>query len=249
MIKCVAIDDEPIALSILREYCGRYGGLELKCFTSPVAGMACIAAERPQIVLLDIEMNSHNGLELARRLPAGTCLVFTTAFANYALDGFDVDAVDFLHKPIFYARFCQAMEKAKRYLRPDGGGEAKPADGAGEEPRGSLTLKASHKNVVVAFSDIILVEAMDNYVKVYRKGQPMVIPQMPLKEIGRMLPADWFVRIHRSYIIGLRYVERYSNRTVYLKDHAQGVPVGRKYMEAFREAMLLKKSQLGNHSE
>ena len=105
MIKCVAIDDEPIALSIIQEYCKRYGDIDLQCFTSPIAGMDCIRSTRPDIVFLDIEMNSHNGLTLAKELPAGTCLIFTTAFSHYAIDGFNVDAVDFLHKPIFYPRY------------------------------------------------------------------------------------------------------------------------------------------------
>ena len=117
MIKCVAIDDEPIALSIIKEYCNRYGDIDLECFTSPVAGMECVRTSRPDIVFLDIEMNSHNGVELAKELPENTCLIFTTAYASYALDGFNVDAVDFLHKPIFYPRFEKAMEKAKKYIR------------------------------------------------------------------------------------------------------------------------------------
>ena len=120
MIKCVAIDDEPIALSIIQEYCSRYGGIELKCFTSPIAGMDYIRENKPDIVFLDIEMNSHNGVTLAKELPAGTCLIFTTAYANYALDGFNVDAVDFLHKPIFYPRFEKAMAKARIFIQNNG---------------------------------------------------------------------------------------------------------------------------------
>lgn len=85
MIKCVAIDDEPIALSIIQEYCKRYGDIDLQCFTSPIAGMDCIRSTRPDIVFLDIEMNSHNGLTLAKELPAGTCLIFTTAFSHLSL--------------------------------------------------------------------------------------------------------------------------------------------------------------------
>ena len=82
MIKCVAIDDEPIALSIIQEYCNRYGNIDLKCFSSPIAGMDCIRQTNPDIVFLDIEMNSHNGVELAKELPSGVCLIFTTAYAN-----------------------------------------------------------------------------------------------------------------------------------------------------------------------
>lgn len=220
MIKCVAIDDEPIALTILQEYCRRYGDIELRCFTSPVKGMECIKAESPDIVFLDIEMNSHNGVELARELPAGVCLIFTTAFANYALDGFEVDAVDFLHKPIFYPRFERAIEKARKFIDS-------PA-----LPCRNITLKVEHRNVVISCADIIVVEAMDNYVKVYRRDLPTVISQITMKEIEAMLPADGFVRVHRSFIVGILYVEKYCNRTISLRGYNNPVPVGRKYSAA-----------------
>lgn len=223
MIKCVAIDDEPIALSIIQKYCNRYGGVELKSFTSPIAGMEYIRTTKPDIVFLDIEMNSHNGVALAKDLPEGTCLIFTTAYANYALDGFNVDAVDFLHKPIFYPRFEKAMEKAKKYLQATNT----------ETSAGIITLKAEHKNVVINLKDVILVEAMNNYVKIYRKGLPTVVPQVTMKEIESMLPDDTFVRIHRSYIIALPFVEKFSNKTVYLQDFPRPVPAGRKYISVF----------------
>lgn len=223
MIKCVAIDDEPIALSIIKEYCNRYGDIDLECFTSPVAGMECVRTSRPDIVFLDIEMNSHNGVELAKELPENTCLIFTTAYASYALDGFNVDAVDFLHKPIFYPRFEKAMEKAKKYIRLS---DAQPS-------AENITLKADHKNVVVCQKDIIVIEAMDNYVKVFRKDLPTVVSQITMKEIENMLPCDSFIRIHRSFIVSARFIEKFSNRTVYLHGHPRPVPVGRKYMTAF----------------
>ena len=116
MIKCVAIDDEPIALSIMQEYCRRLGNIELQCFTSPIEGMACVKETSPDIVFLDIELNSHNGVELAKDISKDTCIIFTTAFSQYALDGFNVDAVDFLHKPIFYPRFEHAVQKALRLI-------------------------------------------------------------------------------------------------------------------------------------
>lgn len=227
MIKCVAIDDEPIALNIIAEYCNRYGGIDLRCFTSPVAGMDYIRSARPDIVFLDIEMNSHNGLALAKTLPEGICLIFTTAYANYALEGFNVDAVDFLHKPVFYPRFEKAMTKARRYL-------GAPAATVEPDPTaGNITLKADHKNVVVSLKDIILIEAMDNYVKIYRKGLPTVVPHITMKEIETMLPPESFIRIHRSFIIATACVEKFSNRTVYLRDFPRPVPAGRKYIAAY----------------
>lgn len=223
MIKCVAIDDEPIALSIIKEYCNRYGDIELECFTSPVAGMECVRSSKPQIVFLDIEMNSHNGVELAKELPAGTCLIFTTAYSNYALDGFNADAVDFLHKPIFYPRFERAMAKAKKYLQYTDSDTA----------AGFITLKADHKNVVVNLKDIIVIEAMDNYVKIFRKDLPTVVPQITMKDIEAKLPDDSFIRIHRSYIIAVPFIEKFANKTVYMHHFPRPVPAGRKYIAVF----------------
>ncbi len=233
MIRCVAIDDEPIALSIIREYCKKYGNIELECFTSPIAGMECIGSTRPDIVFLDIEMNSHNGVTLARRLPPGTCLVFTTAYSQYALDGFDVDAVDFLHKPIFYPRFERAMEKA--LLRLERLESRAPR-------RETITLKVEHKNVVIDIDDITFIEAMDNYVKVFRKNLPTVLSQITMKETESLLPEDRFIRVHRSFIIALDAIDRFSNRKIFIRDLDRHIPVGRKYTESFNDLYDIFKS-------
>lgn len=223
MIKCVAIDDEPIALSIIREYCAKYGDVELQCFTSPVAGMACVKEMHPDVVFLDIEMNSHNGVELARELPEGTCLIFTTAFAQYAIDGFDLDAVDFLHKPIFYPRFERAMDKVRKRLATE----------AAEPAKSNISLKVGHKNFVVNLQDILYVEAMDNYVKIFRRDMPTVVSQITMKEMEGLLPPSVFIRVHRSFIVSIPSVERYSNRSIGLRSTSRIIPVGRKYVESF----------------
>lgn len=223
MIKCIAIDDEPIALSIIQEYCKNYGEIDLETYTSPIAGMERIKSLCPDIVFLDIEMNSHNGVALARELPPGTCLIFTTAYSQYALDGFNVDAIDFLHKPIFYPRFERAMEKAIKWL---GKKEDKPQ-------RETITLKVEHKNVVVDIDDITFIEAMDNYVKVFRRGLPMVLSQITMKEMESILPTDRFNRVHRSFIVSLNAIDKFSNRKIYLLNSDRTIPVGRKYIETF----------------
>lgn len=222
-MKCIAIDDEPIALAIIREHCKEFGGIELECFTSPVAGMERIQASRPDIVFLDIELNSHNGVALARQLPPETCLIFTTAYSQYALDGFEVDAVDFLHKPIFYPRFERAMEKAVRWM-----GKCTPL-----LQRETITLKVEHKNVVVNIDEITFIEAMDNYVKLFRRNLPMVMSQITMKEIEAMLPSDRFFRLHRSFIVATHAVDRFSNRKIHIRNSDRLIPVGRKYIESF----------------
>lgn len=98
-IRCVAIDDEPPALDIIEKFCQRIGNIELHKFNDPAEGLAAVQQSKPDIVFLDIEMDGINGLRIASQLPEGTCFIFTTAYLQYALEGFDLDAVDYLHKP------------------------------------------------------------------------------------------------------------------------------------------------------
>lgn len=227
MIKCVAIDDEPIALSIIKEYCRNYGNIHLECFTSPISGMECVNRTHPDILFLDIELNSHNGIELARNIPDETCVIFTTAYADYALDGFEVDAVDFLHKPIFYPRFERAINKAMIWNRQNDK----------SDNLGTLTLKVEHKTVIVNICDILYVESMDNYVKIFRTGLPTVLTQMPLKEFAKLLPQEYFMRVHRSYIVPLRSIDRFTNKNIILRGVSNPIPVGRTYINELNEVI------------
>ncbi len=115
-LKCIAIDDEPMALLIIEQFCRRKGGIELSVFSEPQIGLNEIRRLQPDLVFLDIQMNSINGLEIADSLPEKCCFIFTTAYAQYALEGFNLDAVDFLHKPFSYERFEVAVEKAFRRI-------------------------------------------------------------------------------------------------------------------------------------
>ncbi|MDY4059266.1 MAG: LytTR family DNA-binding domain-containing protein [Alloprevotella sp.] len=223
MIHCVAIDDEPIALTVIAAHCKRLGGIDLKCFTSPAEGMACVNQTLPDIVFLDIELSSADGVKLAGSMPAGVCVVFTTAHSHYALDGFDVDAVDFLHKPIFYPRFCRAVSKARVLI------EARRRCATCGP---TITLMVEYKTVVVSVSDITHIEAMDNYVKVYRTSGPTVVSQISMKAVSALLPPDDFVRVHRSFIVSLSAVVGFTSRRVYLASSGVSIPVGRTYSRA-----------------
>ena len=114
-MKCIAIDDEPIALDILLQYSRRLGNMELKVYSDPVIGMAEVKRCKPDLLFLDVQMGEISGVELAQEIPKGTFLIFTTAFARYAVDGFDLNAVDFLHKPFSFGRFSLAVEKFASY--------------------------------------------------------------------------------------------------------------------------------------
>lgn len=148
-MKVIAIDDEPIALNIIEQYCKRRGGIVLETYSKPRMGMQRIREWLPDIVLLDIEMNGTSGIELARQLPSSCCLIFTTAYAHYALDGFEVNAVDFLHKPYFYERFDRAIQKAEHWLRMN------DLLRTSESATRQFILKSEYKNVTVSI-DMIL---------------------------------------------------------------------------------------------
>lgn len=231
MLRCVAIDDEPIALSILREYAARCGGIDLSCFTSPTAGMGSVLANPPDILFLDIELRSCNGLELAQQVPRSTCLILTTAYSRYALDGYNLDAVDFLHKPIFYGRFLKAIDKARLILAARNSLIAAPPE-MPHDVQG-LTLRVEHRTVVVRLSNILLIEAMDNYVKVYRRGLRMLMSHITMKELVAQLPESHFVRVHRSYIVPVGAITSYTNHHVRIDGLPQAVPIGRTYLQNF----------------
>ena len=217
-ISCIAIDDEPIALLVINRFCKRIGGLELTTFSEPLAGLREIARCKPDLVFLDIEMNSLSGLDIAHVLPPESCLIFTTAHARYALDGFDLNAVDFLHKPFAYERFEKAVGKALLLI------EAR----RNRLPE-NIVIKQEYSNISLPTSDILYIEAMENYTKIFRTSGKYILTHTSLKNIGKMLPEGTFLRIHRSYIVPVGKIERFSKREITLIGWPETIPVGRQY--------------------
>ena len=179
-ITCIAIDDEPMALLVIEQFCRRKGGMELTTYSEPHVGLEEIRRRKPDLVFLDIQMNSISGLEIADLLPRECCFIFTTAHAQYALDGFNLDAVDFLHKPFAYERFEIAVEKAIRRL------EARPA-----AVPDCLVVKQEYSNVSIALEDILYIEALGNYIKIFRSSGGYVLSHTNLKSIQKMLHRDF----------------------------------------------------------
>lgn len=230
-MKCIAIDDEPVALSIIRQFCQRSGDIELSVFTDPVKGLKRIKEMQPELVFLDIEMGGINGLDVAGQLPAGTFLVFTTAYAEFAVDGFNLDAVDFLHKPFSYSRFERALEKVKR-LQELQRLQARPVFSDEE-----IMLKVEYKNVKIRLADIEYIEAMDNYVRIILVSDRPVLSQTSMKAVMDLLPADRFMRIHKSYIVPLHKVASYNRRQLTLRYRSVELPVWCVYAEEFVSRM------------
>lgn len=216
-IKCVAIDDEPLALDVIKKFCQRIGGVELSVFSDPALGIEMIKREKPQIAFLDIEMENINGLTIASKLPDDTCFIFTTAYLEYALEGYELDAVDYLHKPFAFARFQTAFSKALRRIR-----------GTTTENDRSILVKEKYNNVHIPLTEILYIEAMEGYVKIYRENDVCTVSRVILKNIGNQLPEREFIRIHRSFIIQKSKVKSFNKREVKLKN-GKILPIGRQY--------------------
>ncbi len=216
-IKCVAIDDEPLALDVIEKFCQRIGGVELSVFSDPALGIEMIKREKPQIAFLDIEMENINGLTIASKLPEDTCFIFTTAYLEYALEGYELDAVDYLHKPFAFSRFQTAFSKALRRIR-----------GNTAENDRSILVKEEYNNVHIPLTEILYIEAMEGYVKIYRENDVCTVSRVILKNIGNQLPEREFIRIHRSFIIQKSKVKSFNKREVKLKN-GKILPIGRQY--------------------
>ena len=232
MLKCIAVDDEPLALDLVcafinqtpfLELAGRYGsGIE-------ALGGLHERAGHIDLVFLDIQMQELTGLELARGLgPDGPRIVFTTAFSQYAIEGYRVDALDYLVKPFNYEEFLRAATKARTYVER-AHASTEVASAAAED---HIFLKAEYQLVRVALDDILYVEGLKDYVKVHLKSTPKaLLSLMSLKSMEDKLPARRFLRIHRSFIVALDKIEAVRRLTVQIGSLT--IPVGDQYKDAF----------------
>ncbi|MFI3315045.1 MAG: LytTR family DNA-binding domain-containing protein [Rikenellaceae bacterium] len=233
-MRCIAIDDEPLALSLIAGYFQNHPNIELTTYTNPLLGIKAVKEQKPELVLLDIEMKEHSGLELARELPEESLLVFTTAHASYALEGYDLRAVDFLHKPFTYERFAASIERVEQISAIHA-----RAFKSEDALAGSITIKVDYQNVAISYSEIVHVEALANYVKIHCVNNRRVLTKMSIKAFMEMLPPTEFIRIHRSFAISKSHVASFTKQSVVMRDDKNtSLPVGRNYSEELYTALI-----------
>lgn len=215
-LNCLIVDDEPLALDLMESYVKRTPFLCLKgrC-TSAAEALVLLREQTIQVVFLDIQMPELNGLELSRMIGEQTRIIFTTAFEQYALEGFRVDALDYLLKPISYPEFLKAADKALKWFERSGGREERKSSS------GSIFVKSEYKLVRIELEQILYIEGLKDYVKFYLEGtMAPVVSLMSMKALEEMLPESDFIRVHRSFIVRLdkiRLIER--NRIVFGKQY------------------------------
>lgn len=229
MLTAIALDDEPLALQLLQAYGKLTPDLvPIELFTDPKVAAQRLQAHPVDLLFLDIQMPDITGLQFLKTLSNPPMVIFTTAFSEYAVEGFNLDALDYLLKPFELERFQKAVQKAvdyQRFLQMD----AQNSNQKGE----SLFVKAEYSVVKIPFDDIVLIEGFDDYIKIHAGGKP-VLTLMSLKGVFEKLPQGKFLRVHRSYIIALERAE--SLRRGQISIAGRQVPVGDRYLAEVRAA-------------
>ena len=238
MLKCIAIDDEPLALRQLASYIAKLPYLELVATCShAMDAQQLLAQEVVDLIFVDINMPELNGVDFVRSLIDRPMVIFTTAYSEYAIEGFKLDAVDYLLKPFDFADFSRAASKAHSLyeLRQNQrtADDESPLAEAVPKDKEYLSVKADYKVSLVKISDIIYLESEGEYVRMHLANGTSITTLFRLKNMETALPAEHFMRIHRSYIVNLDFIRSYVRGRVYISE-TEYLPIGEIYKEAFQ---------------
>ncbi len=206
-LQCIVVDDEPLAVKMLEAFVARTPQLQLLAsFNDPVEALSAIQSQAPELVFLDIQMPDLDGMELSRMLPADTRVIFTTAFKQYAFESYEVSALDFLLKPIRYQKFLEAVQKAQEWFAlKDAAATQAPSE------KTAVFLKVEGVLRKVELADILYVEGMKDYVMFHlASSREPLVTHMTMKAVEELLPAQDFMRIHRSFIVALSHISSVS---------------------------------------
>ncbi|MBU2995825.1 LytTR family DNA-binding domain-containing protein [Cellulophaga baltica] len=219
MITAIAIDDEPLALEVIKIYCDSIAEVNLvKTFTSHNKAKLFLNKFPVDVIFLDVEMPKNNGFDFYKSLNCDSKVVFTTAFDKYAVEGFNVDAVDYLLKPFSLDRFKKAVNRICNLIKSE-------LDSV--EKNTHLAIRADYKLNRIPLKQIVYLEAMNDYVKIYIKNETTIVARATMKSILHKLPADNFVRIHKSFIVSRKWVKTVSATDIHIED--EKLPIGNSY--------------------
>lgn len=234
-IRCIIVDDEPIAREGLETLVSRIPRLKLDAtFESAESASAYLQDNTVDLIFLDIEMPEINGLEFAKTIPEKTLVIFTTAYSEYAIDSYEVDAVDYLVKPIEPRRFQKAVDKAVLYLSLLDNAEDEGVESENE----FIFVKSERRYFKVYYKDILYVEGLKNYVVIHTEKKK-IVTKIYLSTIFDLLPAKIFFRINKSYIVNLNRIDSFDNNDVFIDDYE--IAIGSVYREEFYAVFMSRK--------
>ncbi|HVI47579.1 MAG TPA: LytTR family DNA-binding domain-containing protein [Chitinophaga sp.] len=234
MIKCIAVDDEPLALEIMEDYIRRVPFLSFAGkFENAAAALHFLQEEPVDLVFLDIKMPDITGIQFLKSMKYPPMVIFTTAYGEYALDGFNLDVVDYLLKPVPFERFLKAASKANEtWSANQQKGNVLPAEGAWLNDY--IFIKTEYKIIKINLEDILFIEALKDYTKIYTQNLP-VLTLRSLKSFETRLPADKFIRVHRSYLVSLNKINSVEKNTVMIAN--QSIPISDGYRDRFYDVI------------
>ena len=224
MIRAIVLDDEPLAVKIIENFCSRVDYIQLeKTFTQASEAHKYLRKQPVDLIFLDIQMPTQNGLSFYKEIEQNTMVIFTTAYSEYAIEGFNVSATDYLLKPFSFDRFLMAVEKAKSQY------EVK--NQVQNTEQNYLFIRADYSLNKILISDILFIEGFDDYLKIYIENQKTIVARMTMKSILEKLPVAEFARVHRSFIIPINKVHKIRNKVIFIKD--EEIPLSSTYEEDF----------------
>ena len=231
-IRCIIVDDEPMARDILTSFVARVSQIELvKSCSNAMEAFDVINNQEVDLVFLDINMPEVSGLSLAASITKKTKIIFTTAYREYAVDGFNLHAVDYLLKPIAFERFLQAIQKLFEITNTKN--EPKTVSETNIVTN-FIFVRADRKMIKINFNDIIYIESLSDYIKIHTPKETITTRET-IKNIETKLPSASFLRIHRSYIVSISKITSYTNEFIEL--HKKALPISRSYKESILEKL------------
>ncbi|MCU7548808.1 LytTR family DNA-binding domain-containing protein [Chitinophagaceae bacterium LB-8] len=238
MLKCMIIDDEHLAIQLLRTHISKVSFLELtETYTNPLEALLSITTKPVDLIFLDIQMPQITGIQFMKLLQNRAMVIITSAYQEYAIEGYEHNVVDYLLKPVSFERFYRAVEKVYNLKNPtatlDKSQKFYPETG------GYIFVKVETKMIRVELDDILYIEGLKNYVSIFTKTQRIVTLQV-MKQLEEILPPNRFVRIHKSFIVALDKINSIERQQIHIKDRL--IPIGTTYQEQFFKLLETRKA-------
>ena len=236
-MNCIIIDDEPLAINIIKSYCEDIGGLTVvKTFTNPLQSVNLIQSDEVDLVFLDIEMPQITGSEFVKSIDKKPLFIFTTAYPEFAIDGFDLNAVDYLVKPIPFARFVTAINRAKELKSLRKGitktGNVSSASGKETDSNPFIFVKSDYGNVKIKLENITHIQGLKDYLKIHVDIEKKpILTLMNFKDIEAKLSSNNFIRVHRSFIVNIHKIHSIQKSKIVIHDIR--IPIGDSYKVDF----------------
>ncbi|KFF19838.1 LytR/AlgR family response regulator transcription factor [Flavobacterium hydatis] len=237
-MKCVIIDDEPLAVELLKDFVSKVDSLELvNTFNNAIDAISIINQTSIDLIFLDIEMPHFSGIDFLNAIEKKPLVIFTTAYSDYAVEGFNLGAVDYLVKPIPFHRFLKSVVRAQQLFNPLHIPASVNPISAPEINQDFMFVRAEYENVKLNFSDILFIEGLKDYVKIYTTDNKYTLTLISLIKLENLLSNKGFSRIHRSYIINIKHVKSIQKNKALIGD--KRIPISESYKNAFFEKINL----------